>query len=181
MCVCQLLSDIRLTWRGSTGDGRWEASSAASRAEVNRDKRCITSLSVFPVFLCYCPPHTVSFIVSFHVTCCLLANTFIMCQNATQLTTNWCSIKEPGKLDQHFYMCRVLIVSINDLTELLHANVFITVTNCEPKPFYSEINKRLFCTSSSESSYIIAFGMPEAAFSSHILLFMGKWNLYVDI
>lgn len=102
-------------------------------------------------------------------------------KKATQLTTNWCSIKEPGKLDQHFYMCRVLIVSINDLTELLHANVFITVTNCEPKPFYSEKNKRLFCTSSSESSYIIAFGMPEAAFSSHIFLFMGNWNLYVDI
>lgn len=95
--VRQLLSDIRLIWRGWTGDGRWGASSAGSRAEVN----CITSLSPS---LCYCSPHPLCYLLSLitwlrsslshifvqsRVLCCLPANAFIMSNNPPQLTTNW--------------------------------------------------------------------------------------------
>lgn len=63
---CQLLSGIRLIWRGWTGDGRWGASSAGSRAEVNWDRRCIASpSSLSSLLLLFSSPH---------LTCCLLSH-----------------------------------------------------------------------------------------------------------
>lgn len=147
MYVCQLLSDIRLIWRGWTGGGRWGVSSAGSRAEVNWDRCCITSL---PPFV-NASPHPVFLVVSYHmaqflstctyllslfILCCLPANAFIMSHNPPQLTTNWCEYEislESKREISNFYINQLLMLSSKCVTKVLHVSIFNRIKSIFPE------------------------------------------------
>lgn len=93
VCVCQLLSGIRLIWRGWTGDGLWGVSSAGSRAEVNWDRRCITSLPTSNS-LCFCFSHPVFIVL--HCSTCLSPiahiSSFLLPHVSEQMHLSWATI-----------------------------------------------------------------------------------------
>lgn len=79
VCVCQLLSAIRLIWRDWTEDGRWGASSAGSRAEVNWYRCCISPPPTPP------PPPLFSMFS-------VLSSCICVYHDDSQLTTNHANI-----------------------------------------------------------------------------------------